>query len=244
VADRAPRARDTRTGASRTPEEPSGDKDAPGAPRASSVEQVVKSILQGLYQGRYAPGQRLAEGDLVRRYGVGRGSVREAIQRLAAEGVVTVNLHRGASIRMLSRQEALDILDVIGALAALSARRAAERLQAAGNAGRLRSEVAALSDAAAGGDPREQSQFYPLLAQLSGNQELVRLISTVHAHLIRVQFRQAYDTASGERQIAHYQRVLEAVLAGDGAKAERAVRQHLRRIATSIEQLPDEDFVF
>ena len=64
---------------------------------------VYRGIVDGLYRGRYVPGQRLVEADLTRDFEVGRGSVREALSRLAAEGLVTMNLHRSAVLRQLSR---------------------------------------------------------------------------------------------------------------------------------------------
>jgi DNA-binding GntR family transcriptional regulator len=216
--------------------------------RVSSSGQIVREILRGLYQGRYVPGQKLTEADLTRRFGVGRGSVREALQRLAAEGVVTVSLHRGASIRALTRQEALDILEVIEALAALAARRAAERIDSPDHVKLLLDALTTLSDAVSTADSFElgrlRNGFYRQLAQLSGNRELLRLIPTVQVHLIRIQFRAAYGTDAEERGVTDYQRIVEAVLLKDGTKAERAMRQHVRRIARSIEALPDDNFGF
>src|SRR5690606_34452751 len=54
----------------------------------SSPDGVFNEILNGLYDGRYVPGQKLIESDLTDRFKVSRGSVREALKRLAAEGVV------------------------------------------------------------------------------------------------------------------------------------------------------------
>ena len=78
-----------------------------------SAEMVIRAITEGLYSGRYAPGQRLVEADLTREYGISRGSVREALSRLAADGIVTLNRHRGAQIRSLTRKEALDVLNLL-----------------------------------------------------------------------------------------------------------------------------------
>ena len=49
---------------------------------ASAAENIVRDILKGLYEGRYVSGQRLAEPDLIARYGVSRSTVREAIKPL------------------------------------------------------------------------------------------------------------------------------------------------------------------
>ena len=49
----------------------------------------MRDVVRGLYEGRYVAGQRLAEPDLMRSYGVARSTVREAIKRLVAEGVLS-----------------------------------------------------------------------------------------------------------------------------------------------------------
>src|ERR1700722_18666908 len=83
--------------------------------RASSADQIASEILRGLYDGRYNAGQKLTEAALTKRFSVGRGTVREALRRLTAEGVVTWSLNRGVNIRMLSRQEAREALEAIEA---------------------------------------------------------------------------------------------------------------------------------
>lgn len=202
--------------------------------------------MRGLYQGRYVPGQKLTEADLARRFGVGRGSVREALKRLAAEGIVTVSLHRGASIRALSRQEARDVLEVVEALAVLAARRAAERLDVS-KAKTLHDMLEALTVAASAPESFEfgrlRDRFYRQLAHISGNEELARLMPAVQTHILRVQFRASGPDADNTR-VQDYQAIIEAVLANDGAKAERAMRQHVRRTAQIIDTLPDEAFAY
>jgi DNA-binding GntR family transcriptional regulator len=69
--------------------------------KLSSSKQIVRDVVRGLYESRYVARQRLAEPDLMRGYSVSRGSVREAIHPLAAEGVVAVHQYRGAYIRQL-----------------------------------------------------------------------------------------------------------------------------------------------
>lgn len=224
-------------------DEGSARQDAAARGKTSSPDQIVAEILRGLYDGRYVAGQKLTESDLTQRFGVGRGSVREALRRLAAEGIVTVSLHRGASIRALSREEVRDVLEVIEALSGLSARKSAVRISQPQQEKSLRETLAALRDLADSGDAfefaRVRDRFYRQLAQLSGNRELARLVPMVQAHLVRVQFRAAYGLKVEKQRLGDYQRVIEAVLARDGARAERAMRQHIRNTARAIDELPD-----
>jgi DNA-binding GntR family transcriptional regulator len=207
---------------------------------------VVAEIVRGLYDGVYVAGQKLTEADLMWRFGVGRGSVREALRRMEAEGLITISLHRGASIRALSRYDVRDILEVIEALSGLAARLAAERISRPEDEKALRESLGSLSKIAESGDAfqfaRMRNRFYRQLAHVSGNRELARLIPSVQAHMVRVQFRSAYEGSAVHNPLVDYQRVIEAVLERNGTRAERTMRQHIRATARAIEQLPDHHF--
>jgi DNA-binding GntR family transcriptional regulator len=227
-----------------TPKPPAGD----GTSKVSSVDQIVAEILRGLYEGRYVAGQKLTESDLTRRFGVGRGTVREGLRRLAAEGVVTVSLHRGASIRALTRDDVRDILEMLEALLGVSARLAAERIQRAADKKALSDMVPMLAMFAERSDTfavaRQRDRFYAEIARICANRELTRAISMAQVHLIRVQFRDAYGLDSGKRRQGDYERIAEAIATQDASGAERAMRQHIRHIARAIQQLPDHHFAF
>jgi len=68
---------------------------------------VVDAIVSGIRLGRFVPGQKLVEADLTESIGVSRGPVREALKRLAAEGIVSLTRHRGAYIRVLTRPKSI-----------------------------------------------------------------------------------------------------------------------------------------
>ena len=95
----------------------------------SAVDQVIHSVKDGIREARYAPGQRLAESELMREAGVSRGSVREALRRLASEGFVEWQRYRGASIVRMSRAQVLDFLHLRELLEGFAARSAAERIE-------------------------------------------------------------------------------------------------------------------
>lgn len=217
----------------------------PSAKPLSSADTVVAEIMRALYDGRFVAGQKLTEAELTVRFGVGRSTIREALKRLAAEGVVTLNLHRGANIRELTRTDVRDILEVVASLAGLSARLAAERWGGHEEVA-LHQTLASLKILDREGDAfelaRMRNRFYRMLAQIAGNRELSRLIPLVQAHLVRVQFRAAYANRGDFEQIQDYARIVEAVLKRDGALAERLMRKHVLRVAELIEQLPDRFF--
>ena len=223
---------------------PADAPDAAARRQVSSPDFIAGEILRGLYAGRYVPGQRLIEADLTREYKVSRGSIREALKRLAAEGTVALTLHRGAYIRALSRAEVAEVLALVEVLTGLAARLAAERIGLADNGARVAKALEDLAAAEAGGDAypfaRARDRFYRALVLAGGNRELARVLPTMQVHLVRTQFRPA--EATGDNRLGDYRRVVAAVLSGDAAAAEAAMRQHIRAGSERIQRLPDEAF--
>src|SRR3569833_2639837 len=77
--------------------------------RGQTVDDIIGRLRDAILAGRIAPGQRLAANDLVEQLGVSRGSIREALQRLSAEGLVDITPNRGAMVRRLSREQVRDL---------------------------------------------------------------------------------------------------------------------------------------
>jgi DNA-binding GntR family transcriptional regulator len=211
----------------------------------SSPMRVVRSMLEGLYQGRYVPGQRLTEGDLMRTFAVSRGSVREALNRLEAEGVVTLTRNKGAYIRALTRSDADDALAIVEVVIGLAARLAAEHIDTQGSRALLESSTARLSDVPTRSDSlafvKARNGFYRALVKIGGNKELGRLLPGMQVHLLRVQFR-SFLTMQDEMRSNDYQRMSDAILEGKGLLAEREARRHIRNVRSSIAALADEAF--
>jgi DNA-binding GntR family transcriptional regulator len=212
----------------------------------SSPDVVVEAIVAGVYAGRMVPGQRLVEADLTRSLGVSRGPVREALKRLAAEGLVTLSRHRGAYVRALSRQEAQDTLVVLERIVGLVARLAAERIGLPGHARMLADQHAQLVGTAERGDfialLKERRDYYDVLIRIAGNRELARLMPLMQIHLLRLQFQSYVTHEQRRRQFLDYAAITEAVLAGNRVKADRLMQIHIKRVRLALMRLPDEAF--
>ena len=166
----------------------------PSQARLSSSDQIVRNIVQGLYEGQFVAGQRLIEPDLMSRYGVSRGTVREAIKRLAAEGVATQTTYRGAHIRHLSRSEARDVLQLLEVIIGLAARLAASNMDLLGareQFAEAHKNLMAFVDAPDSFEfVRARNQFYHAMTIAGGNHELERLMPGFQVHLIRTHLKQ------------------------------------------------------
>lgn len=206
---------------------------------------IVREVLRGLYRGRFVPGQKLIEADLTRDFGVSRGSVREALNRLAAEGVVTLTLHRGAYIRSLTRAEVVELLSVMEVIVGLAARTAAQLINLPGNRALLDEAYNHLASFKEVSDflayIRARNAYYRALITIGGNRELERVFSGMHVHLVRIQF-QGYQQKRPDLRVKDYDRMTAAIRAGTPDRAETMARQHIRQVAEGISSLPAEAF--
>src|SRR3954454_9993087 len=95
-------------------------------------QRVYDHLRAEILSGRLEPAAELAEVALSEQLGVSRGPLREAIGRLASEGLVTVRPRRGAVVRSLSKEEFVELYQVREALEMVAVRLAVPRLTAEG----------------------------------------------------------------------------------------------------------------
>lgn len=209
---------------------------APPAKPKSASDVVFQGILRELEAHTLVPGQRLVEADLATHFGVGRNSVREALQRLAGEGVIELSRHKGAAIRSLSLQDTLDVLDVAERMLALLARTAVRGRHAPSAADSLTQTLEQLSAADQAQDgvafARARRRFYRILLDMGGNQELKRLFPTILMPVVHAQHR---VPSLRQMRLADYQAIAQAVLNGDPDQAERAAATHVHNVRATIQ---------
>jgi DNA-binding GntR family transcriptional regulator len=214
--------------------------------KMTSPDRVVDAITRNLRAGVFVPGQRLIEADLTKELRVSRGPVREALKRLAAEGVLTVTRNRGAYVRALSRVEVRDSLVVLEALVGVMADLAARRISENDNAVRMRECFKRLltfkDDGGTAAFLDARRYFYDTIMQIGGNHELMRILPLMQIHLLRMQFQAYITPRDREKQFKEYTAITDTILAGNGARARRAASSHIRRTRLSLMRLPDEAF--
>ena len=211
------------------------DDDELGGPANSPIRTVVEGVIELLEAGRLVPGQRLVETDLCVRFGVGRNSVREALQRLAAEGIAELQRSRGARIREVTLVEAIQTLNVTELLTGLAAREAAAAIANPGAAESMKAALRQLSQAEKEGDLRSfvraRRLFFNTLVGIGGNRELQRILATIHVHVARARFQL---TEIQRRLQADYHTIGVAVLTGEPTRAEHVARRHVRRLRAKM----------
>jgi DNA-binding GntR family transcriptional regulator len=206
--------------------------------QTSASDKVFYGIINGLDTHHFVPGQRLVESDLATHFGVGRNSVREALQRLAADGIIEIVRHKSAVVRSLSLRETLDVLDVAERMTGLLAKTAA-RAVADGSATEdliqaLRLLEAAVQTNSPEDFSRARRQFYRLLLDLGGSQELRRMFRAIHMPIVHAQHRLS---SLQKIRLRDYQVIGQAVLRGDEIAADTTGMDHVRNVRNEILKL-------
>jgi len=196
-----------------------------------------RALRDAIVSGELLPSERLVEEDLSRRLGIGRAAVRMALVRLEHDGLVEHERHRGARVRRVSEEEAVEILEVRAALESLAARRAAERATAqdvrdlrailrAMRAHRERGDLMAVSDA--------NAALHRRILEISGHETARRLSGTLMSQIVRFQYRTVLLPGRSDRSLREHTAIVQAIAAADGDMAERAMRRHLSQVADAL----------
>lgn len=199
----------------------------------SPLFAVIRDKLrERVLQGEFKPGDRLIEGRLSKEMAVSRIPVREALRALAAEGLVTIEPRRGASVAVLSEEAAYDMVEVRAALEGLNARLAAlrrddswiEKLQSILDRG-----IGAVDAHDVDLMISLNARFHETLAVIAGNDVLTDLLRSLRERTALL-FAPANVRRAKDNWTEHSQ-ILAAVIAGNPELAALLAAQHVHNAA-------------
>lgn len=202
-----------------------------------TADRVYESIYAAVIDHRLAPGARLREEELAQAFDVSRTLVRQALHRLAQDGVVRLRPNRGAQVPEPTREEGAHVFDARRVVECEVMRRLAGRLDAVQRSA-LRRIVDAEERATAAGDHRDairlSGEFHLALARASGNPLFVRMIEEL---LPTTSLLMALYKAPGEPMcVAHGHRaLLDTLQDATAAAAAAEMRRHLNEIERSLD---------
>jgi DNA-binding GntR family transcriptional regulator len=197
------------------------------------------ALREAIVSGDLAPNARLVESDLGTAYEMSRGAVRTALIRLEQEGLVVREPHKGARVRQVSDDEAVEILQARAVLEGLAVRLTAQRIDATG-AERLRACLARQRELLELGDllgaSETNADLHAALLELSGHGTALRLIRALNSQTVRYQYRTILIPGRSAASVEEHAAIVEAVLAGDADRAEQAMRNHLFNVAQAVQR--------
>lgn len=212
-------------------------------PRAPTGQEIADWVRQRIRTGRFVPGQRLVEVDIIRQTGASRSKVREALKRLEGEGLVEIEEFRGASVRSSTLDEVRQIYRARMALEGMAAhdftvnadRTMLDRLQA------LQDELDdCVRERAPDRFGRLNNEWHRVIVEGSGNKVIADHLQRLNVPIHRLLFESFYDEERLQTANADHQAMLALILAGDADGAERAMRQHIGDGFETLARIEDE----
>jgi GntR family transcriptional regulator of vanillate catabolism len=215
-----------------------------GVPAGSQAVKALLRLREMVLAGELPAGARIAELNIVERLGVSRTPIREALMRLEQEGLLEALPHGGYAVRMFSERDVNDAIELRGTIEGLAARLAAERGAAPGVLAEASDCLAGIDDVLARPALDDEAfhryvalneRFHELLCEMAGSPTIRREIERV----VRLPFAspsgfvvvQTNSPRARDMLIVaqdQHRQVLDAIAAGEGARAEAIMREHSR----------------
>jgi DNA-binding GntR family transcriptional regulator len=208
--------------------------------RVDSVADLAYERIRGyVLGGDVPPGARLGQVELAERFGISRTPVREALRRLAGEGLVDFHSNRGFRVTDLGLDAVLRRMEVRSLVEPGIARLAAQR-RTEEDLQHLRDVIASQEGANDGISAHDASRdFHIVLAHASGNEELVRVLNSLWLVEVgrRLLARRTTDPNWLHDDVREHREILTAVREGRAADAERLMAEHIGRAVHHWEPL-------
>jgi DNA-binding GntR family transcriptional regulator len=205
-----------------------------GFERSAAADAVYDALREAIVGKRLLPGDRLAEEQLARQFGVSRTPVREALLRLETEQFAARVARRGLVVRPIPESEVLEVYAVRAALDGLAASLAAEQATPPDRA-RLRWLNQLIAESASESDFAKMAdlniQLHEALCESAHNGMLLQFMRQIHDWVRR--FGEADTTFSrpgrASQAMAEHETIVDAIEAGDAERAGHLAREHMNR---------------
>jgi DNA-binding GntR family transcriptional regulator len=235
-------------GAGVAPAEMAVDSDVGPGPieNVTLWERVYAHLRDEILANRLSPGTVLSEVPLAASLGVSRGPVREALGRLAAEGLVTVRPRRGAVVSALSPEEFLQAYQVREALETLAIRLAVPLLtddDIAHLDHLVERQAEAVDDDRIDDFFALNSEFHELLVRASGNAPLQDMHRQLTDHMGRYRLPSLALRGTMRSSLSEHRAIARACRARDPGRAEQLLRDHIRVPQHRLEATSSEEVV-
>ena len=204
--------------------------------------QVYEALRSEIISARLQPGASISENALVRQFGVSRTPIRAAIQRLSEEGLIDVFPQQGSFIAPIRLSDIMDSHFVRRALEVAILDEVAANWSPDKSA-TARASIDRMYELIAAGDDdgfhAEDEHFHELMARFAEREGVWTVVQAAKTRLTRL--HRLFGQASRLPMVAEeHLAILDALDAGDFDHARKALVEHLDKIFTMLDELPDE----
>jgi DNA-binding GntR family transcriptional regulator len=208
-------------------------------PTAKPKPDLTAALRQAITAGALMPNERLIELELAARFRSNRVQVRAALSKLEGEGLVVSEPHRGARVRVVTPQEALEITEARAAMETLVAAKAAERATA-DDIAKLDAVLARMRAAIAAGDLIAYSDLNGALhvevRRVARHAAATRILALLNSQVIRFQFRAILIPGRAQKSFAEHEVIVDAIRAHDPERARAAMAGHLAHVVDALRE--------
>jgi DNA-binding GntR family transcriptional regulator len=205
-----------------------------------ATDEVHHALRDAILTRVFSPGQRLNVEDLAANLGVSFTPVRQALQLLAAEGLIVIQPRSGTYVATLSRRDVEETFDIRQALECLAAETAVvnateDDLAAARDIlARLAIPVQSETDRAQ--HETANSELHQMIVRLSGNRRAAEMYDSLHAHLTIARLHRAGDSWQSRLTSEHaeHEQIVDAFCRRDSRDLQVALRKHIGRAKRSL----------
>jgi DNA-binding GntR family transcriptional regulator len=208
--------------------------------RERASDAAYENLRQAIMGQVFLPGERLNVRDLALKMGISLTPAKEALARLASEGLVEIRPRSGTFVTDISPVDLAETFELRAALEGLAAEKAAWHLSDRDLAvldGILADlERPIVSDRDRVNHERANVELHNFIVQRSGNRRLITLYESLKAHIKIARIHRSHESwrlRLTEEQAEHRE-VVQALKARDGERARRALAHHISRAAHSL----------
>jgi DNA-binding GntR family transcriptional regulator len=209
------------TAASRLKARPAIPRPRRAAAPGRATQQIVDAVTAAVIERRLMPGTRLAEQSIAEIFGVSRTIVRQALNQLSRDRLVTLEPARGASVATPSAEEVSQTITPA---------------QIATLRQHLQEERAAIARTDVPGRTRLLADFHVVLARLLGNEVLAQLLSDLlsRSSLISLMYQ---SSMSAEQSQAEHVAIVDALERQDSEAAGRLMGHHIASVERNLQPM-------
>lgn len=209
----------------------------------SDLQDLRTQLRDAILRGTYAPRQRLIEAELAEEYDASRFVVRNALIQLAADGLVELQPNRGARVREISVEEAVEITEIRQSVEGLVAARAAANITD-DEVTELRALGDELTAAVEQGELLRYSELngtlHSRLRVIAHHSTATRIIEQLNGQMVRHQFRLSLLPGRPGVSLPEHLAIVDAVCARDPEAARKAMMEHVGSVIATLETLRDD----